>query len=412
MNIATLVTGTAISQSILFVATPFLTRLYTPEEFGVFALYVSIVMIISTVSTWKYELAIMLPREEEDALALLFLSSLVCFLTSLLLFLLVLFFRGFIVGHITDRVGTFIWLIPLGTLILGHFQILYSFSVRHRNFRNVSASRITQSTVSVLTQIGSRTTVFLPLGLILGNLFGSLAGTLAMTVNQLKMGRIHLRNFSRERLRTNAELYKDFPRYQTFSAFLNVLTQNLPVLLLTFFYNPGIAGFYALTQRIMAVPTGLIGESTRQVYYQKASVLHAGGDNIWSLYKKTTLGLFKVGVIPFILVGVFAPWLFSILFGSEWRVSGEYVQLIIFWSFLLFINPPTVSNIYILGLQKFYLKYEVILTILRFLGIYLPYLFFRNHYLSVLGFGVAGFLMNLILIILVANKIRPALSKE
>ena len=82
MNIATLVTGTAISQAVLFFATPFLTRLYTPEEFGVFALYVSIVMIISTISSWKYELAIMLPKEEEDAEALLFLSSLICFLTS------------------------------------------------------------------------------------------------------------------------------------------------------------------------------------------------------------------------------------------------------------------------------------------------------------------------------------------
>lgn len=407
LNIATLVSGTAISQAILFLVTPFLTRLYTPEEFGIFALYISIVTIISTVSTLKYEIAIMLPREEKDAQALLFLSSIICFISSFLLFSIVLFFRQFILEHITDKIEAFIWIIPLGTLILGHFQILYSFSARKKNFRNVSVSRITQSFVSVTTQISSRSFFFIPQGLILGNLLGRLVSVIVMAFKQIKNKTIQLRNLTPERLRTNAELYKNFPKYQSFTSFLNALTQNLPVLLLLFLYSPEIAGFYAITLRIMAVPTALIGESTRQVYYQKASALYAKRENIWPLFKRTTVGLFILGIIPFILVGIFAPWLFSIIFGAKWIVSGKFAQLIFFWSFLLFLNPPTVANIVILGLQKLYLKYEIILTILRFFGIYLPYLFFKNHYFSILCYGLVGFIMNIILIAVIADKIRP-----
>lgn len=407
LNVATLISGTAISQTILFLATPLLTRLYTPGEFGVFALYVSIVAIIGTVSTWKYELAIMLPREEEDAQALFFLSSFICFASSLLIFLLILLFRQFIIENITDKIETFIWIIPAGILFLGHFQIFHSFSVRKKYYQNISAARIVQSTAAVSTQISLRTLWFIPQGLIIGNLLGTITSVIVLGYNQLRKRTIQLRNLNYGRIRNNAETYKNFPRYQTFSSFLNALTQNLPVLLLTFFYNPEFAGFYALTQRILSAPTALIGESTRQVYYQKASEMYARGRSIWNLHVKTTLGLLKVGILPFILLGIFAPWLFSLIFGSEWVVSGKYVQLIIFWSFLLFINPPTVSNIFILGKQKLYLQYEVVLTILRFLGIYIPYLLFNNHYFSVLGYGLVGFIMNLYLILIIANSIRP-----
>ena len=62
--------GTAISQGILIAATPILTRIFSPENFGIFALYLSIVGTISLVSSWKYELAIVLPDKDDDAKAL------------------------------------------------------------------------------------------------------------------------------------------------------------------------------------------------------------------------------------------------------------------------------------------------------------------------------------------------------
>ena len=91
INIITLISGTAISQGILFAATPFLTRLYTPEEFGYFSLYAAIVAVITSVASWKYELAIMLPKEEKDAQAVLFLSIITTIISTALVFLFIFF---------------------------------------------------------------------------------------------------------------------------------------------------------------------------------------------------------------------------------------------------------------------------------------------------------------------------------
>ena len=145
LNIITLISGTAISQGILFAATPFLTRLYTPEEFGYFSLYAAIVAVITSVASWKYELAIMLPKEEKDAQAVLFLSIITTIISTVLVFLLILIFKNLIVEHITEEVESFIWIVPLGVLISGLYQVFISFSSRNKYFKSVSISRISQS---------------------------------------------------------------------------------------------------------------------------------------------------------------------------------------------------------------------------------------------------------------------------
>lgn len=41
-NVLTLMTGTTIAQAIPVAISPILTRIYTPQDFGIFALFVSI----------------------------------------------------------------------------------------------------------------------------------------------------------------------------------------------------------------------------------------------------------------------------------------------------------------------------------------------------------------------------------
>ncbi|MEZ5198712.1 MAG: oligosaccharide flippase family protein [Bacteroidales bacterium] len=129
----------------MFAATPFLTRIYTPEDFGYFSLYAAIVAVISSVASWKYELAIMLPKEDKDAQAVLFLSIIATIITSFITLILIVIFKGFIISHITSEVETFIWIVPAGVLFSGLYQVFISFSSRHKYFRSISVSGISQS---------------------------------------------------------------------------------------------------------------------------------------------------------------------------------------------------------------------------------------------------------------------------
>jgi len=406
LNIITLISGTAISQGILFAATPFLTRLYTPEEFGYFSLYAAIVAVITSVASWKYELAIMLPKEEKDAQAVLFLSIITTIISTVLVFLLILIFKNLIVEHITEEVESFIWIVPLGVLISGLYQVFISFSSRNKYFKSVSISRISQSGGAVAVQSGAKGLDLFPQGLVWGKLAGDFLALVALLFQHLKNHTIHLKEVSRKDIRANAIKYKDFPKYQSLAQFLSSLSQNVPFFLLTTLYNPEIAGLYMLTSRILFVPTALIGRSTREVYFQKASEMFSEGKSIQNLFVKTTVGLAKLGIIPFIIVGIFAQQLFTIFLGEEWLVSGIFAQLIIAWSFLGFVNPPSTMTIYIMGLQRFSLKYESLLVVFRILSIYLTFVFFNNAYITVGVYASVGFLFNIILIGYCYSKVK------
>lgn len=405
-NVATLITGTAISQAILFIFTPILTRIYSPEEFGLFAIYVAIVAIIGTVTSLKYEMAIMLPKDDFDAQALFFLSIVLTFIISIVTLIgvvvLTLFFSEF--GFV-QKIDSFIWILPPGVLFLGLFQVFFSFSSRNKFFSTISIGRVGQSSASVAFQVGMKMAFAFSRGLIIGNLIGSFISFSILLFKNLKEGKFQINEVSLLRIRHNASVYKDFPKYQSFTSLINALSQNLPVILFTALYAPEIAGFYALTQRVLAAPSALISESTRQVYYQKASELYSEGKSIKRIFTKTTIGLVKVAILPYLAIGIFAPFIFSLFFGKEWETSGVYAQLLIVWSFFLFINPPAVSNVFILGMQKFFLKFEVVSVCLRIISISVPFWIYNSHYYSVLMFSLTGILLNVFLIYKISRKI-------
>ncbi len=392
-NVITLVSGTAISQGILLTATPFLTRFYSPEEFGVFALYVAIVGIISVVASWKYEMAILLPKEESDAQALLFLSIIITFVTAFVVFTLIVIFNGVIVRH-TTNFALFRWLVPIGVLVTGLLQVFTAWGTRKEYFNDISASRITQSGTTVLGQLSLKTTKNISHGLIWGHLLGTVISLFVIVVLSIKKHSIKLRGIQKDKIKSNMHKYSNFPKYQSFAVLTNSLSQNLPVLLLTLFYQPAIAGFYSLTHRALSTPIRLIGGSVRQVFYQSAAKTYSNNHSIKNIFLKTTFSLVKVSIIPYLILAIFAPAIFKFIFGNEWLISGIYAQILVLFFFLMTINPPAVVSIQILELQRLNLIYEILLAIFSFVAIYIGFITYNNHFYSIGLFSIVGVLFN------------------
>ncbi|MFC1527229.1 lipopolysaccharide biosynthesis protein [Candidatus Neomarinimicrobiota bacterium] len=392
-NVITLVSGTAASQGILLVATPFLTRFYSPDEFGVFALYVAIVGIISVVASWKYEMAILLPKDESDAQALLFLSIIITFITALSVFLFILIFNDLLVRH-TINFALFRWLVPVGVLVTGLLQVFTAWSTRREYFNDISTSRIALSGTTVLGQLSLKTTKLFSPGLIWGHLFGTLISLVVLVTIFIKKQSINLRSLQKNKIISNMHSYSNFPKYQSFAVLINSLSQNLPVLLLTLFYQPAIAGFYSLTHRALSTPIRLIGGSVRQVFYQNAAKTYSKNKSIKDKFLKTTLNLGKISIIPYLVLAIFGPTIFKFIFGNEWLISGIYAQLLILFFFLMTINPPAVVAIQILGLQKLNLIYEILLALFSFAAIYIGFVKFNSHYYSIGMFSIVGVIFN------------------
>jgi len=405
LNVIKLISGTAFSQGILIVATPFLTRLYSPENFGTLAIYLAIVGTISLVSSWKYELAIMLPKKDEDAQALILLSIIITISTSIIAFLIIFIFKTQLAA-ITDKILLFIWVVPLGIFINGMIQIYLSWGTRKEQYSIVAGSKVTQSSVTVLSQLMLGLKNIMSSGLIIGNIIGALIGLGYLIIRISRQHYAHLTKISSESVQKNFSDYKNFPKYQTTSVLINSFSQHLPIFLLALFYSAEVAGFYSLTQRAMTTPVRLIGNSVRQVYYQKASKLFSNKSNILRIFNKSTSGLVKSSIIPLILIAIFAQPLFVFLFGKEWLVSGIYAQIIAIYIFTMLINPPATMTLQIFGMQKFSMIYELFLAFCRFIAIYLGYVIWKNHFFSVGFFAFIGIVFNIGLIIYVYKKIK------
>ncbi len=154
-DVLTLMIGTMISQIIPIIISPLLTRIYRPEDFGIFALYVSVTQLIAVVATARYELAIMIPKEDDDALNLLVLSVLITFVVTAASFFILWIFNS----HLCQLVGNndlskWLYLVPLSVFFLGIFQALNYWFNRHKNYRIISFSKIMQAVINGVANLG------------------------------------------------------------------------------------------------------------------------------------------------------------------------------------------------------------------------------------------------------------------
>jgi len=403
-QIITLMSGTMIAQIITFAFMPILTRLYSPSEFGVYAVFIAVVGIFGSISSLKYDQAIMLPKSDRDAKALIFLSIIMTFGMGVFTIIIVSSFYYYIVDYF-QGVWYVVWMIPLSVILIGLVQIFNAYFSRQQAYKQISILRVVNSCVLVGTQTGFGS-LFKFNGLMIGKLLSD-AFTLVILVRiYVKKQSLQLRSISRRRMIVNARRYDNFPKYQSLTVFLNSMSQSLPIFLFSSLYSAEMAGFYALSVQILQAPISLIGASTREVYYQRASRMYVEGKDIFNLYWKTTLGLFKIFIIPFLIIFLFGDNIFSILFGNNWTQAGSMSQILIFWFLFLFINTPSIVTFNILHLQKIQLNLEIVSILLRFLSIYIGWYFFNDQVISLVFFTIMSIAINFFAIGFIYYKLK------
>jgi len=404
MQIMTLMFGTLMAQIIMFISIPLLTRLYTPSEFGFYATFLAISSLIGSVSSLKYDQAIMLPKSNRDAEALLFLSTLLTFFVTIFSILIITIFYDYILSYFGGSIMV-VYLLPLGIFLIGIVQIFNAYATRLQLYKKLSIVRISNAFSLVSIQGFSRYLFNLD-GLIVGKIFSSIISLGLLLRFILKKQTFQLASLSKRRVKLNAKRYHHFPKYQSFTVFLGSLSQNMPILFFGSLYSPEVAGFYALTLRVLYAPIGLIGKSTKEVYYQKASKMFANGESLFSLYFKTTMGLFKLFIIPFFVIFFFGEEIFSFLFESHWKESGVYAEILIFWFLIAFINLPSIATFSILSLQHIQLRLEIFSLIFRAISIYVGFYFFQSELVSIGLYSLTSFIFNALIVVYIYLQLK------
>lgn len=364
-SVGTLVGGTAIAQGLAVLALPILTRMYTPEDFSVLAIYASILGIASVVACMRLEIAIPMPERDQDAANLLALALASSATVALFGAIVVWALSGRIVelfGQPTIR--QFLWLIPLGIWLASSYSAVQYWSTRKKKFRRIATTRVVQSLGGVGTQVGLGAAGIAPFGLILGHMISTGAGLVRLGRNAWREDRSALATIDLQGMQCMLREYKRFPKYSTFEAFANNAGTQLPIVIIAALAIGPEAGFLMLATRVMAAPMALIGGAVSQVYLSRASSELREG-KLGTFTADSIGGLAKTGVGPLIFAGVMAPLVFPVLFGAGWGRAGEMIAWMTPWFVLQFLSSPISMALHVTGNQRAALVLQVFGAVLR-----------------------------------------------
>lgn len=415
-NVFTLFSGAFIAQLIPFAITPILTRLYPKDVFAIFILYSSAAAIPQVISNLRYELAIVLPKRDKDAFNLLAASLLITVVVSLLICALILIFYNPILNFLQDkRLGKWLFLIPVSVLFQGIFQALSYWNNRKKEYKSISIARVNKSVAASITQLVPGFFKSLnTYGLIGGMLVGQLIQAFTYTFSVFRKYKHMIKLLSWKKMWFMLKRYKDMPLLNTFISLTNQISSQLPVLMLTRYFGVVTAGYYGLSNRIVTQPMSIIEQSFMQVFYQNAADIFNTGKDLFAFVKKTYIRLFKVAIIPYLVMLFFAPFFFRLLFTEEYKEAGEYTQILVPWLILTFMNSPITVIVTILNKQKEQLGLNIISLISKFAALFIGYHFYNSVFVSLILFSLTGFVYNICIMFYyfqIAKKVKVAGSR-
>ncbi len=338
-NVGRLASGTAIAQAAPLIAIPILTRLYTPVQFGEYGLFMVLLMGLSLVVSGRYEIAVPLPESDKRAFDLLVLSLLVSVALSALLACAAAgaYFlvgpKALAVAGITSRT---IIVLPLGVLFAAVMQSCSYWFTRKGAFKMVARAR---SLVGVSTALGGIAlgAVGVSSGLIVSLVAGYVVTGSILLLALGRSTRGMTTGISAGSLRAAAREFREFPLLNSPNALLDTARESLTLMLIGALFGPTLLGLVSQTLRVLRAPMSLIGQAVAQVFFPMASRLHAEGKSIVALTRRTMRGVLAVSIPTYLVVLLAGPWLFSIVFGPQWREAGVYAQILSPWLALVLV---------------------------------------------------------------------------
>ncbi|KOR31363.1 hypothetical protein TI04_01310 [Achromatium sp. WMS2] len=340
LNVSMLTAGTVISQGIIIICQPILTRLYTPADFGVLAVYISAVSIIEMISFCGLKDVSLIPHDNKDAINMLAASMLGPILTALLLTSLILVFPELVVRMIGQpKFSPYLLLLPAGMLLSATYKVLQSWETRNKRFYSITQTRLNRAIAGSSAQIMLGFLQIAPLGLMLGYILYSGMGSLKFAHNIWKKDHVLFKTISFKNIKRNLIVHRRFLIYTWPDSLLNIAGIQLPILIIAAAIDKSETGYLMLAMQTMALPMGIVGSSVSQVYFSEA--LNKLNNRTLGLFTiKTMYMLFRVGSPPLVLLGITAQFIFPLLFGMQWGRAGIVVMWMTPWFILQFIASP------------------------------------------------------------------------
>lgn len=397
-NVLSLTGGTLLAQLIAIISMPFITRLYTPDDFGVLATFIAIMSIVSIIANFRYELAIVLPKYDNQAKVILFLA--LCF--TLIISVLSIIILNLISDKLSEKenIRGYLYVIPLSILFIGTYQAFNYWAIRKKNFLLIAKTKFSQVFSMLIAhlslyKLGSS-------GLIIGQLLNQIMGSYKLYTYTQKNNKLKIPSF--KRVKWALYKYRNLPKFNLIGSLLDNASARSPIFLLTIYFSPSHAGLYSIADRMLTLPIQLIGRSLASVYYAEAPKAYREkelGNLTFQIYEKTVALAFPITI----LVMLSSPNIFSIVFGSKWEVAGYYASILSILMYITFIASPIGSAYTILEKQNLWAFFQLLIFIVSILAIYIG-IYLNNSIYAISLYSMGNVICWCIILIYLFRKLE------
>lgn len=410
-SVGVLMLGTLVAHAITLAALVLITRLYSPEDFSVLAVFNGLVLTAGAVACLRLDVAIPLPASDDDALNLLTVACLTCAGICVVLAIPALAMPEQAARWLGQPLlEPHLWLVPLGTLLFGWQSALQLWTAREKAFNALATSRVSQALAGSGTQLGLGWTGAGPLGLLLGQIGNTGMVVIVLAARLVGSRRTMIRDVSVTRMRSQLRVYDSFPKFSTPEQLFNGIQVHLPVVLIAALAAGPEAGYLNLAMYAMAAPMSLIGAAIAQVYLSRAPDEHRG-NRLAGFTTSVLGGLLKTGVGPLLFAGIVAPVLFAPVFGAQWQRAGELISWMTPWFVAQFLVSPVSMSLYVTNRPRTALLTQAAGAVVRVLSV-LCVARIAGNYVSeafaLSGFAYYGAYLAVVLVCVAAKPVELA----
>lgn len=348
-GVAFLSGGTLLSFFLSIFTAPVTSRLFPPEAFGVAAFFISFATIVGPVAGLRYDKAILLPKEDEEASGLFYLTVFWMVLSSLVLWFPVRAFgASYLARFSAGELSGALWWFPVGVFFFAIILPMQAWLTRLTKYKRLAGARLVrQVSVSSFTIGGGLLRG--PSGLYLTGLrLASQAIAPLYLLTQVATSPPKLNARTPKMMFAMLKRHWKFPAFSIGDSLLESISREGPVLLLALFYKASVVGNYSRAALLVGIPFSVLGLALEQVFYQQASSMRVAGESVGEFTKNVFLFVLRYSLLPFLALGVIGPDFFQLFLGSVWREAGVYAALIspFLLMKLLVIPIATLYNVY------------------------------------------------------------------
>ena len=376
-NILKLISGEGIGRIIGFIAAPFITRLYTPSDFGILAVFASLCALCYPFCTLRYTLAIPLHSNEKVGINSLAACLFILAINTLVISIAFVFFHSQILTLFSsENIDAFWYFIPLAFFFRGITEVLSYYSTRYRDFSTIAKVTVVQNAIGAATKIVLGLLHAHVIGLLIGNILAENGGLTLYIRTYWKGLKDDVRDVTWGKIRFVLKRYIDFPLYRLPSQILLTASGSLPILYFAWHFDTGTTGRISLAITMLSVPVAIACTSAGKAFYGEiASLGRKNSKEISALTVRIMKKLLVISIVPFTLVVCFGPWIFQSFFGAEWTQSGVYARYLCLYLIFRFVYSPISDGIFnVFEQQKLVFRLEVTRIMIVALSLFISYI--------------------------------------